>query len=106
MHGFLEARRLWEPGIRLATGDLSPFRFWPKVSGVNVHWANANHTFFAHKNPQSDTFLCDISPAKLRSTAREGIPKRFSNLGIRLIVAYPMTASLHFAQGNSEGLPC
>jgi hypothetical protein len=41
----------------------------PKVSGANIHWANANDTFFTHKNPQTDTFLRDISPAKLRSTA-------------------------------------
>jgi hypothetical protein len=41
-----------------------------KVSGANVHWANANHTFLTHKNPLTDTFLRDISPAKLHSTAQ------------------------------------
>ncbi len=45
------------------------FRLLSKVSGANVRWANANHTFLTHKNPQTDTFLCDISPAKLHSTA-------------------------------------
>jgi hypothetical protein len=49
----------------------------PKVSGANVHWANENHTFLTHKNPQTDTPLRDISPAKLRSSARDGIPKGF-----------------------------
>jgi hypothetical protein len=48
-----------------------------KVSGVNVHWANANHTFLTHKNPWTDTSSRDISPTKLRSTARDGIPKGF-----------------------------
>jgi hypothetical protein len=49
---------------------ISPFCLLPKVSGANVRWANANHTFLTHKNPQTDTFSCDISPTKLRSTAR------------------------------------
>jgi hypothetical protein len=53
------------------------FRLSPKVSGANVHWVNANHTFLTHKNPPTDTSSRDISPAKLRSTARDGIPKGF-----------------------------
>ena len=28
------------------------FRLLPKVSGANVRWANANHTFHTHKNPR------------------------------------------------------
>ena len=55
------------------------FRLLLKVSGENVHWVNANDTFLTHKNPQTDTSLRDISPAKLRSTARDGIPKGFPN---------------------------
>ncbi len=51
------------------------FRLLPKVSEVNVHWANANHTFLTHKNPQTDTFLHDISLAKLRSTAQVWNPQ-------------------------------
>jgi hypothetical protein len=58
----------------------SPFRLSPKVSGANVRWTNANHTFLAHKNPQTDTFLHDISPAKLRSTARVRNPQGISKL--------------------------
>jgi hypothetical protein len=46
------------------------FRLLPKVCGANLHWANVNDTFLTLKNPQTDTFLRDISPAKLRSTAR------------------------------------
>ncbi len=80
MHGFLEARRSWEPSSRLTTGDLSPFRLLPKVSGANVHWANANHTFLTHKNPQTDTLSRDISPAKLRSTAQVRNPQGISKL--------------------------
>ncbi len=34
---FLEARRSWEPGTRISTGFLSPFRLSPKVSHANVH---------------------------------------------------------------------
>jgi hypothetical protein len=36
MHWFLKARRSWEPGNRLTTDDLSPFRLSPKVSHANV----------------------------------------------------------------------
>jgi hypothetical protein len=53
------------------------FRLLPKVSGANVHWANANHTFLTHKNPQTNNSSRDISPAKLRSTAQDGISKGF-----------------------------
>jgi hypothetical protein len=53
------------------------FRLLPKVSGANLRWANANHTFLTHKNSRTDTSLRDISPAKLRSTAQDGIPKGF-----------------------------
>jgi hypothetical protein len=49
--GFSKTRRLWDPGSRLATSDLSPFCLLPKVSGANVCLANANHTFLTHKNP-------------------------------------------------------
>jgi hypothetical protein len=47
MH-FLEARCSREPGIRISTGFLSPFRLSPKVLHANVHWAIANHTFSSH----------------------------------------------------------
>ncbi len=36
-HGFLVARRSWEPGSNLATGEFSPFRLLLKVSSANVH---------------------------------------------------------------------
>jgi hypothetical protein len=53
------------------------FRLLLRVLGVNLRWTNANHTFLTHKNPRTDTSLHDISPAKLRSTAWDGIPKGF-----------------------------
>ncbi len=56
------------------------FRLLPKVSEVSVHWANANHNFLTHTNPRTDTFLHDISPAKLRSTARVWNPQGISKL--------------------------
>jgi hypothetical protein len=34
---FLEARCSWEPGTRISTSFLSPFRLLPKVSHANVH---------------------------------------------------------------------
>jgi hypothetical protein len=62
---------------RIGFSKQDAFRLLPKVSGANVLWVNANHTFLTHKNPRTDTFSRDISPAKLRSTARDGIPKGF-----------------------------
>jgi hypothetical protein len=58
----------------------SPFCLLPKVSGANVRWANANHTFLTHKNPQIDTFLRDISPAKPCSTVWVRNPQGISTL--------------------------
>ncbi len=80
MHGFLKARRSWEPGSRLTTGDLSPVLLLPMVSGANVRQANADHTFLTHKNPQTDTFSCDISPTKLCNTAWVRNPQGISKL--------------------------
>jgi hypothetical protein len=59
---------------------ISPFHLLPKVSGANVRWTNANHTFLTHKNPRTDTFLCDISPTKLCSTAWVRNPQGISKL--------------------------
>ncbi len=58
---FLKVRCWWESGTRISTGILSPFRLLPKVSHANVHSAIASHTFSSHINPQTDTFLRDIS---------------------------------------------
>ncbi len=99
--GFLEARCSWESGSRLTTGFLSPFRLSPKFSLVNIHWAITNHTFLTHKNPQADTFLHDISPAKLRSTARVRHPKEISKLMNKVDCWVPCV----FSQSDSAGLP-
>jgi hypothetical protein len=45
---FLEARCSWEPGTKISTSFLSPFRLLPKVSHANVRWAIVNHTFYSH----------------------------------------------------------
>jgi hypothetical protein len=115
MHGFLKARRSWEPGSRLTTGDLSPFRLLLKVSGANVRWENANHTFLTHKNPWTDTFLHDISPAKLRSTAWVRTPKGISKLvnkvdcwvphALLKAIVRAFLATKSFAEGSST-YPC
>ncbi len=54
------------------------FCLLPKVSGANILWVNMNETFLTHKNPWTDTFSCDISPAKLHSTARVWNPQGIS----------------------------
>ncbi len=112
MHGFLEARRLQEPGSRLTTSYLSPFCLLPKVSGANVHWANANHTFLTHKNPRAQ-FL--ISPAKLCSTAQVKNPQGISKLVNKVDCWVPCAllkgivraflATKSFAEGSST-YPC
>jgi hypothetical protein len=58
----------------------SPFCLLPKVSGANVHWTSMHHTFLTHKNPRTDTFLRDISPTKLCSTAWVWNPQGISKL--------------------------
>ncbi len=57
--------------------------------------------FLLTKNPWTDTFLRDISPAELCSTARDGIPKGFLTRELDLL-----SCSLRFAWSNSAGLPC
>jgi hypothetical protein len=109
--GFLQARCLWEPGSRLTTNALSPFRLLPKVSGANIRWVNANHTFLTCKNPQTDTFSCDISPAKLRSTARVWNPQGISKLANKVDcwvpcallkeIVWAFLATKSFAAGSS-----
>jgi hypothetical protein len=113
--GFLKARRSWEPGSRLTTGEFSPFCLSPKVSHANVHWTNANHTFLTYKNPQTDTFLRDISPAKLCSTARvwksQGISKLMNKVDCRVpraslkAIVRAFLATKSFAVGSST-YPC
>jgi hypothetical protein len=66
---------------------------------------NTIHTFLSHKNPQTDTFLRDLGLAKLHSTAQVWNPQGISKLVNKVIVTCLMTASLHFAQGDSAGLP-
>jgi hypothetical protein len=67
---------------------------------------NMNHIFLSHQNSWTDTFLHDLGLAKLRRTARVWNPQGISKLVNKLIVACLMTASSHFAQGDSAGLPC
>ncbi len=115
MRRFLEATCLWEPGSRLTTGVLSPFHLSPKFSGGNVHGVNVNHTFHTHKNPQTDTFLRDISPAKLCSTAWVKNPQGISKLVNKVDCGVPRAllkaivraflATKSFAAGSSM-YPC
>jgi hypothetical protein len=114
-HGFLEARCSWEPGSSFTTGDLFSFCLMPKVSGTNVRWTNSNHTFLAHKNPRNDTFLRDISLAKLCGTARvrntQGISKLVNKVGcwvpcaLLKVIVRAFLAKKSFAAGSSM-CPC
>ncbi len=56
------------------------FHLLLNVSEANVRWGNTNHTFLTHKNPRTETYLRDISPTKLCSTARERNPQGISKL--------------------------
>jgi hypothetical protein len=67
------------------------FCLLPKVFGANVHWANANDTFLTHKNPRTETFLHDISPTKLRSTAWVWNPQGISKLVNKVDCRVPCT---------------
>jgi hypothetical protein len=91
------------------------FRLLLKVSEANVHWANVNHTFLTHKNPQTDTFSRNISPAKLRSTAWVWNPQEISKLLNKVDCRVPhaslkaivraFLATKSFAVGSSR-YPC
>jgi hypothetical protein len=91
------------------------FCLLPKVSGANVRWANANHTFLTHKNLQTDTFSRDISPAKLRSSAwvwnPQGIPKLVNKVdcwvpcALLKVIVRAFLATKTFAVGSST-YPC
>ncbi len=115
MRGFLEARCWWEPGSRLTTSEFSPFRLLRKGSGANVCWMNANHTILTHKNPQTDTFLRDISPTKLCSTAWVWNPQVISKLVNKIdcwgpcallkLIVRAFLATKSFAVGSSM-YPC
>ena len=65
---------------RVGFSKQDAFRLSPEVSEANVRRVNANHTFLTHKKPCTDTFLRDISPAKLPSTAQVRNPQRISKL--------------------------
>ncbi len=91
------------------------FCLLPKVSGVNIRWVNANDNFLTHKNPQTDTFLRDISPAKLHSSARVWNPQGISKLVNKVdcwvpcaslkVIVWAFLATKSFAAGSSM-YPC
>jgi hypothetical protein len=91
------------------------FRLLLKVSGPNICWANANHTFLTHKNPQTDTFSRDKSPAKLCSTApvwnTQGISKLVNKVdcwvprALLKAIVQAFLATKSFAAGSSM-YPC
>jgi hypothetical protein len=109
--GFSKQDTCGEPISLLTTSDFSPFCLLPKVSGANAHWTNANHTFLTHKNPQTDTFLRDISPTKLHGTAQVRDPQGNSKLvnkvdcwvscALLKVIVWAFLATKSFAVGSS-----
>jgi hypothetical protein len=95
---FIEARRSWEPGSSLTTGEFFLFHLLPKVSAANVHWTEHDSYLSYSQNPRTDTFLHDLGLAKLRSAARVWNHQGISKLVNRLIVACQMIASSCFTQ--------
>jgi hypothetical protein len=69
-----QAKRAWVSQSKTISAFCRRFFFC-----ANVRWANTNHSFLNHKNPQTDTFLHDISPTKLHSTAWEWNPQQIFN---------------------------
>ncbi len=84
----LKKSRFWgrtpnlrEPGTRISTGFLSPFRLSLKVSHANVHWAIANHTFSSHILSSNWHFLAwHKPPLSQHSTAWARNPQGISKL--------------------------
>jgi hypothetical protein len=65
MRGFLEARRLWEPGSGITTVEFSLFCLLQKVSAMNVRWTEHDSHLSSSQKSSSWHFL---ALAKLRST--------------------------------------
>ncbi len=91
---FLKVRSSWEPGTRISTGILSPFRLSLQRFLVQTSVGlNANHTF-SRKNPWTDIFSRDISLRKVNAVqSGTGTAKGFLYSWNRLIVACQKTAA-------------
>ncbi len=87
---------------RVGFSKQEAFHLLPKVSGANIRWVNVNDTFLTHKNPQTETFLHDISPAKLCSTAWVWNPQGISKLVNKVDCWVPCA----LLKSDSAGLPC
>jgi hypothetical protein len=101
-HGFLKARRSWDPGSSFTTLEFSLFRLLPKVSALNVHWTeHDSHLSFSQKS--LDWHF--LALAKLRSTARvwnhQGYPNSW--IGWLSLVRWQLPHALLL--GYSAGLP-
>jgi hypothetical protein len=121
---FFKARCSREPSSRLSTRFLSHFCLLPKVSGANVHWAIAYHTFLSHITSSSTHFLaCHMPLLSPHSTAWARNPQGISKLVNKgwlllvLICFWTISQALfaldpvpvgssRFAWWNSAGLPC
>jgi hypothetical protein len=93
-HGFLEARRSWEPGSSITTIAFSLFRLLRKVSAVNVRWTEQDSYLSSSQKSSSWHFL---ALAKLRSTAwvwnHQGISKLVNRVDCCL--SYDSFLALH-----------
>jgi hypothetical protein len=81
MHGFLKARRSWEPGSSLTTIEYSFICLLWKVSAVNVRRTEQDSYLSSSQKCSSWNFL---ALAKLSSTARVWYHQRISKLVNRI----------------------
>ncbi len=123
MH-FLEARRLWEPGTRISTGFLSPFRLSPKDSHATSVRRSRIIPFLLTQNFRANIFSRDISLRQVNAVQLgKGIPKGFPNSWIKVDCCLSDDSfwttsqalftldcipdgSLHFVPFDSADLPC
>ncbi len=80
MCGFLKARRSWELGSSLTTGEFSLFRFLTKVSGANVRWTEHNsYLYFSQKILELTLSCMTQAQPSYAVQLGYGIPKGFQN---------------------------
>ncbi len=96
-HGFLEARRSWEPGSSLTTGEFSLFCLLPKVSAVNVHWTEHDSYLSFSQKSLNWQFLAWPQPSQATqySPGMES-PKGYPNswIGWLLLVLWQLPCAL------------
>ncbi len=99
---FVHCPRVWNPHVNKRANTAQPHQTTISLS-------------FTHKDPQTDTFLRDINPAKLHRTARVWNPQGISKLANKVdcwvpwaslkAIVWAFLATESFAAGSSR-YPC